>query len=666
MAEKIFVELDEEIIFIAEKIKEAEGTKVILIIPDRAALLGSIVSLKLLAQEISKIGKYAVLVTTDEIGLKLAGKASFVTVPTVGEITADVWKEAKELQTSLVKARELAKEQLVRERKESVSSEDVIGKDTGSSEKREAGSNIDEEKQIIEKPKTENVVDDKKDETGPKITSTLSPQVVNIDGFEMAAGGDMAELDGVNDADKDLVLETVGEPIEEKDEKRYNNEMDSKRIPEKKGTSLAGRDMSSANFSDRSKRSGGRKKIGGGSSLGGAFGNISNSIKQFFSEGGNQPKILVGAGALLVFFFLISYFILPSGKVTIKVESQDITLKKKVIADTSISTLDVESLNIPADPLEETLDRSKEGETTGKKNVGTSATGQVTLYNLTESDVSVSTGTILESIETGLKYKTASTVTVPAKRPDDDPEYPGLFGTVDVGVSAEKFGEEYNVQTKQTYRITGFDVANLYGKNFNNLSGGTTEEKQVVSQEDYDKLKKELEKEIKDELLAKLKESAGDEREMLEDTVEYEITTEESTPKVNQEGASFTVSINMKATALSFSNEDITALSQALVETENDQQVEIEEFEYNSKVVKTEGSQIHIELSITGIVTPSIDEETIKEELKGANRGAAVDYLESREDIKEYEIKLSPGWLPSFLQHFPSSVSRIEVKIEKI
>lgn len=663
MAEKIFVELDEEIIFITEKIQKTEGDQVILIVPDRAALLGSVVSLKLLAQEIAKLKKTAVLVTTDEVGMKLIKKADLVSVATVSEISAQTWKKAKQLQQKLIQQREREKKDLVGERKEQEPTKKDIEEDQGfSSEKgvpsKEGVSEADEEMSSGSKE--------------DRIQASLGsgPQIVNIEGFEMAAGGDIAEMETSPDdgEDKDMVLEEMAAESKSDDDREGREEHQPKRRKDD-GDTLVGTDLStSARFtaSRKDRLSGDKKAVNGvGGGISSFFAKTAGNIRNFLTEGGNRPKLLIAAGVILILFFAVSYFILPSGKVIITVESQDIKLDREVIADTEITTLNVSELTIPAETIEQTLERSGETEATGTKETGEKAVGQVTIYNLTESDVSVNAGTVLESIETGLNYITASTVTVPAKRPDDDPEYPGLFGTVDVGVTAEKFGEEYNVQTKQEFRISGFDVDNLYGKNFNNISGGSTEEQLVVSQENFDDLKKEIVDGMKEELRTALEESAGEEKELLVDTIEYEVTSEEPTPQVGEQAQKLNLTVSIKATALAFSKDAITQLSEELVSTENEQNVEIEEFEYSSEVIKTEGSKIYIDLTITGIVTPSIDEDSIKSELQGATRSRAVEYLSGRDEIQDYTIELSPKWLPSFLSHFPSSPDKIEVEIEK-
>jgi hypothetical protein len=670
VAEKIFVELDEEIIFIVEKLKKIDGSKAILVVPDRAALLGSVVSLKLLAQEVSKTNKLAVVVTQDEVGRRLAEKANFVAVEKVNDISKEKWEKARQLKKEIIERREAAKKKLVKERKEDSSISEEESKEPSHEALPAVGPLASVDK--LEGGEEARAVGELK---------RLDPQKVDLEGFEMMAGGDIAELEGGGERDssvlerttrgEDAVASSRSEVTQDEEGKQgglSSKDLRKEKVVEatkdsRKDRGLVGRDLSSFSYTSIPQK-GKQAKVGGkGLDVKGFIDQFMRKIKDFFSKGGSKQKLIIIAFGILIVFFALSYFVFPQGKVLIKVESRDIELTKEVIADTATPTLDVESLTIPAQLLEVIKDRSGSTDATGVKETGEHAGGQVTLFNVTASEASVPSGTILESVETGLRYKTTSDVTVDAREAEEEG---GGLGVADVGIIADSFGEDYNVSTKQEFRVQGYDVENLYGKNFSNITGGTTEEKKVVSQQDYDGLKSSLEEELKTDLLSSLQSEAGTSRELLEDTVSYEVINEDPTPAVNEEATTLNLSISVKATALSFKKDDVDELAQFLVEEENQVDIEVEEFEYSSEVLGTEGNQIFINLEITGVVTPSVNQDDVKTNLIGKSRAGAEEYLGAQEEIEDFEIELRPSWLPSFLKHFPSSTSRIEVNIEKV
>jgi hypothetical protein len=71
----LFVELDEEITSIFEKVEKLNYKEVYLVVPKRAILLQSIVNLRILNQKIEEIDKKMAIITADTNGMKLAQQA---------------------------------------------------------------------------------------------------------------------------------------------------------------------------------------------------------------------------------------------------------------------------------------------------------------------------------------------------------------------------------------------------------------------------------------------------------------------------------------------------------------------------------------------------------------------------------------------------------------
>ena len=72
--EIIYLESDEEITSVIDKIKNAKFGRIVLVVPKEATLLQSVVNLKLLAKEATILGKEISLVTADKIGRNLASQ----------------------------------------------------------------------------------------------------------------------------------------------------------------------------------------------------------------------------------------------------------------------------------------------------------------------------------------------------------------------------------------------------------------------------------------------------------------------------------------------------------------------------------------------------------------------------------------------------------------
>jgi len=71
----IYIELDEEITSVYDRVKKLQFNDMYLVVPERAVLLQSVVNLKILKRKLSDIEKQIFIITTDPVGTKLAMQA---------------------------------------------------------------------------------------------------------------------------------------------------------------------------------------------------------------------------------------------------------------------------------------------------------------------------------------------------------------------------------------------------------------------------------------------------------------------------------------------------------------------------------------------------------------------------------------------------------------
>lgn len=87
MDEILYLELDEEITSVIDKIKNLPGMRVGLVVPREATLLQSVVNLRLLAKEANALGKEIAIVTADRIGRNLAAQVGLTVYNSIQEQT---------------------------------------------------------------------------------------------------------------------------------------------------------------------------------------------------------------------------------------------------------------------------------------------------------------------------------------------------------------------------------------------------------------------------------------------------------------------------------------------------------------------------------------------------------------------------------------------------
>lgn len=85
MDEVIYLEPDEEITSVIDKIKNTKASKLGLVVPREATLLQSVVNLRLLAREAQSLGKEIAIVTGDKIGRNLAAQVGLPVYNSIDE-----------------------------------------------------------------------------------------------------------------------------------------------------------------------------------------------------------------------------------------------------------------------------------------------------------------------------------------------------------------------------------------------------------------------------------------------------------------------------------------------------------------------------------------------------------------------------------------------------
>lgn len=618
MGEKVFIDIDEEIIFIVEKVHSVEGERVILTVPEKAMFLGSVVSMQLLAREVLSSRKTIVLVSSDKVGKQLSQKAGLILVEKVSDITEETWKEASQLAKETEKKLDTKKKELVGERQEG------------------GQANPKAKKEI-------------KTEQGHLMVG--NPKLVVIDGYELFAGGDIRNQEKLK-AQEEVEIEKA---TPSKGDEEDNMEMSDGGDKPDQSEQFS----SQANMGYTSSPSKRRSKLERNEHVA----RVKDAATAFGSKlraGGMVHKIGIG----LVALYILSFFFFRSASVTVFVESEGVAASENIRGVSTIADTDLETLSIPSTYLETNADKSSSAQSTEEIETGQQAEGEIGVFNKTAQDITLPAGTILMDKVNGLEYSSNFDVTIPGRTEDQD----GItFGYEDIGVTATSHGEQYNTAGEQlAFSVSGYSEAELTGKNFKDINGGTTETAKVISQGDVDALRASLVAELESDALAKLEESAGADVEVIPDTFTYEIVNETVSPQVGERGDTFSLSLTVSGKVLSFNRADLDPLAEQILSSDNAEDLDIEEYEYESSVISVDGDSVDLQLDITGLVTPSMDEDALRKEIVGQSEGNVRGILRGKDEIADYNLEVGPFWVPGFLRRLPTDVEKIKISIRKI
>lgn len=367
------------------------------------------------------------------------------------------------------------------------------------------------------------------------------------------------------------------------------------------------------------------------------------------------------AVVLLILGWYLAAVVLPKAVITIKTDTTTLVSSFDFTASTNQAELDVANKKIPAVMKEVKKTDTEKVTVTGERDDGTKASGKVTLTaSCVTSSTTVPAGTTIST--DGLNYITQDTTNIN----NISGGGPGTWvcsRSVDV-VSAQN-GDKYNIAAGKTFTVSGY--SGVSGTNPAAFSGGTSKIVKVVSQKDVDdavaKIKGRTEAAINDELKGMFE---AESLFALTETRKASDAKITASPEVNKEAAETTVTAETTYTMLGIQRDHLSQIIKDDVKDEYDpEKQEITNDGIDQAIMRLNNQPAPNEASLsfrTSVTAgPEINEEAIKEAVRGKKRGEAEKHISSLPGVEEVIVEYSPFWVYST----PKAAKKITIVIEK-
>jgi hypothetical protein len=701
---KIFIDVDDEINFVVEKILGSESSRVIIVVPQNAIIVSSLVSMKILAKQIVKSKKLAILVTEDKFGLQIAHQAGITAVTKVSAITPELWESAqiakekaksklKELKDDLLANRGIGVPEALEaatvienmseaedSAPEVIATEAIAAVEAKPEDEETENSDIistqePEDKAEIENSKSETTeeseigADTKSEPEAEKVQGPIQrprreAKMVELSGFQIYAGGDIANLNSKSEGESKMddnlnqTAEEEGGSSRNVDEAKVKGGFTGRDWTRYTATTQASNFSLSNLWPFKPKREPGEI----------------TTVQDPETARKRRRTIIIAVliGFVVLFFgggYLMAFqFSQVDLRITLK--KAEVPINQQISADTALTALDADKLVLPAkEIMDDTLSISASDNTTGTGKKGNVAAGVIDIWNkCLQATQTLKAGTILTNETTNLNYKLRQDVTIEGvKKPCGDPSNT-VVQVQDVPIEAEKFGTEYNISDLGTgeqvnFKVAGYKTTDMEAKRFKNITGGTTESFQATSQADVDRVKTPLVERLKEQGVRKLANLVPTGYRLIEGTQEFNETKETATPAVGEEGTSFSLSLEGKMTALIVAEADLETGIGLVVK--NNQQLDAD-FELGGLGdvvigdVKRTGQKVSFTVASKGSIQSKVTEDDLKNALVGKSMDAANDYLVNVKEIESFKLTFSPSFIPDSIKRIPSA-DRIKV-----
>jgi len=380
----------------------------------------------------------------------------------------------------------------------------------------------------------------------------------------------------------------------------------------------------------------------------------------------SKPLWWILGGGIVLLGLLVFYFswILPTAIVQVNVLPKDIDEKVDITLSSVESSINFAGRIVPAS-IESVSESGEKGmETTGKKTVGESAKGEVTIYNKTTSPKTFNKGTILAS--GNLKFSFDEDVSIASSSSVTE----GItFGKNTVALTASGIGSDSNLPASSELTIASFGKDSYVAKNDSALSGGTSKEVQVVGKEDQ----KTLVKDLTEEILTSLKASSESSSDpgigvyLIPDSAKLDTVTYSA--KVGEEAKNLTANLTLSASLLKYKIEDVETLvnssidgqvPEGYIRSDLPSSVELSATSVDSSAESVKGSA-----NVKVALLPVIDQVLIKSSIKGKKVGALENILQTA--VPGYvntEVTILPRWYPIRFKIIPRNPGNINVLIK--
>jgi len=385
-----------------------------------------------------------------------------------------------------------------------------------------------------------------------------------------------------------------------------------------------------------------------------------------------KPRVaLIGVGGLTLVALLLflGIGVLPSATVKITPSTLEEEVKYELVADSNVSSANFDRDVVPAQILDEREEKTFTYKASGQENVETSAAGTLTVYNEYSSDAqTLVAGTRFLSAD-GKLFRTTETVVVPGAKIEGGKI---IGSSIGVALQADAVGESFNVGPT-TFSIPGFQGTDkylaFYGKSEAAMEGGFQGVRAVATQEDIDKARGEVERELLPVVEKRLKEKVPGDLMLINETFQVDLETMDVNVEAGKAADEFSVRAVARARAFLVREEQVREAITTHLQTEskfNTAEYELgakQEIRYSASEKNFDDGIARLDLTVLQSFRHIVDSESLLTEIAGKEDVDVRRILAERQQGQEFE-KVQVRFWPFWVHSVPSDPKDITVELD--
>lgn len=367
--------------------------------------------------------------------------------------------------------------------------------------------------------------------------------------------------------------------------------------------------------------------------------------------------IVVGAG-----YFAVTD-ILPRVTINISIQKTSISFANPVIMDTSINTPRVEGnvVNLPGQLTVAKSNLSMNFPATGSSTVSTKAGGTLTVYNNYSAKPQLLVATTRFQSPDGKIFRLVSNSTIPGAKVANGKITPS---SIDVQVTADQSGSDYNVPPGQNWQIPGFKGTPRYGKFYaeakTSMTGGASGNQIVPTKNDIAQAKIKIGDALSDNLKSKTLILNSQNLKLLENASAFNITSENIGSQVDKDN-NFSIFAAGELRQLVFDENMLRdALLKSLSVSTTDFKIDNFSINYGTSTSDLAAGKMTFSVNGTLVYEPKIDFDAFKNKILGLDADTLKAQIFTLPGLEKANIAFWPFWINSV----PKRVSHVNLVTE--
>jgi len=369
--------------------------------------------------------------------------------------------------------------------------------------------------------------------------------------------------------------------------------------------------------------------------------------------------VAIGLAIIVIALFLNEYFFHKS-QLVLYIPSQ--AIEKDLKMEAFIGKGEKNSLEINIATLSANFTESKA--TTGKREIGEKAKGEVTIHNFDDREKTFTKGAILEA--NGLKFVLDDDVKVASSSLAGDGSAK-LPGKAKAKITAAVIGEESNLAKGQRFQIEDLSSSLYFAINENALSGGSKKEIRTVAKADMEDLKESILKKAEEKKEELINKKVSGENKLIEQLTEIDLAETSFSKELGEEADNISLDAKVNTIAYFYKEDEMKDKIIKTIKSDVEEGYKLEKEKISYKISKVANQEERIILTVKAKTKAikDISDNYIVAQIYGKNEEQLRTILKDKLGVDGYEIKIQQplpllkNWLPFFKKNISLKLSSL-------